>query len=226
MKILIALPVYNEELVLEKNTNLVLNWCQNNITPNEFQIIIADNNSHDSTKEIGEKLATELLPVEYFFTPISGKGNAWREAFLKYNADIYIVMDVDLAVEIDDTKLLIQAINGGADMTIGSRFLDKSKVERSAWRELSSRTYRLLAQTILNTKTTDFQCGFKAINQKIKETVLPLTKDNGFFLDTELIILSEKLGYKLAEVPVNWSEFRNEKRKSTVNVLQLSLIHI
>ncbi|MEK7652929.1 MAG: glycosyltransferase [Patescibacteria group bacterium] len=226
MKILIVLPVYNEELVLEKNAKQVLAFCQKNFTDDEFKIVIGDNNSHDQTAEIGRRLKEEFPEIDYFFTAKKGKGVAWREIFLREEADIYIVMDVDLAVELSGTKLLVDGIKEGYDLAVGSRFLKDSVVNRSFFRDLSSSVYRFLVRFILDTKISDFQCGFKAINNKIKENILSHIKDPGFFLDTEITIYSEKAGYRVKQVPVNWSEFRDVRRKSTVNVFETTIEYL
>ncbi len=220
MKILIVLPVYNEQLIIEKSALKVLAFCQRDLSGYDCKIVIADNNSNDNTGIIGRELAQKYPAVDYFFTKQQGKGVAWRTAFQNYEADIYIVMDADLAVDLPAVNLLVEGIKGGADLALGSRYLKGSVVARPFFRDLTSVAYRSLVRLILGTKITDFQCGFKAINNQVKNNVLSKTKDNGFFLDTEITILSEKWGYKIKEVPVNWSEYRNLNRKSTVKVFK------
>ncbi|MFA5048005.1 MAG: glycosyltransferase [Patescibacteria group bacterium] len=225
-KVLVVLPVYNEEIILAENTKRTAEFMRASFPTKNFKIVIADNNSSDRTGEIGRKLAEELPEVEYFFLNRQGKGLAWRQAFQKYQVDIYIVMDSDLAVELEAVKRLVETINDGYDLVVGSRFLKQSKLVRSVWRDFVSRTYRFLARKILRTKVSDFQCGFKAINNQVRDRVLPLTKDDGFFLDTEIIVWAEKLGFKVKEIPVDWSEFRNTKRKSTVKVWETTVRYL
>src|SRR3989339_662672 len=220
MKILVALPVYNEELVVEKNSIIVLNYLQKNFPTDEVMVVIADNNSTDRTGEISKQLASEQSGIKYLFITQKGKGNAWRTAMLQSEADVYLFMDVDLAVELTAVRPLVENIVSGYDLAIGSRYLPDSKVERSWSRGVISATYRFLAGTLLGVKVSDFTCGFKAISHEVREKVLSLTQDNMFFLDTELIALVKKQGYKIKEVPVNWSEFRDLERKSTVNIFR------
>jgi glycosyltransferase involved in cell wall biosynthesis len=226
MKILIVLPAYNEELVIAKNTKQVLDFCQHNIINDQYLIIIADNKSTDKTAEIGQSLAQQYKEVTYLYIDQKGKGIAWRQAFFKYEADIYIVMDIDLAVDLEAVKLLINNIKQGLDVVSGSRYLAGSKIKRSKWRDLTSLVYRFLVRKFLNTPLSDFQCGFKAINNKVKANILPQTKDNGFFLDTEILILAEKQGYRIKEIPVSWSAFRDKKRKSTVKVFETTVNYL
>ena len=181
MKILIAIPVYNEELILEKNCLSLLNYCQNFFTNDNFKIVIADNNSNDNTSIISQKLSTDHYEINYLFLPDKGKGLAWKKSFLNNEADIYLFMDADLAVDLSALKPLIENIKNGADLVLGSRFLKNSKVNRSLNRKIISMLWNILAKIILKTKITDLSCGFKAINQKVKENIISLIKDNSFF---------------------------------------------
>ncbi|MFA5029827.1 MAG: glycosyltransferase [Patescibacteria group bacterium] len=223
MKILIVFPVYNEQLIVEKSVRQTLDFCRGNFCSDRFKIVVADNNSTDKTAEVVKGLVGETAELEYFFIPEKGKGLAWRSVFLQETADIYIFMDVDLAVALEDLKSLVAGIKSGYALVIGSRFLAAAKVERSFLRSLVSFTYRFLVRLMLKSKISDFPCGFKALNQTIKEKVLPLTQDKLFFLDTELVVLAEKMGYRIKEVPVNWSQFRDLARKSTVNIMETAV---
>jgi len=217
-KILIVLPVYNEQLVIEKNALLVRRFCRDRLADYDCRIIIADNNSSDNTAAIARRLGDQCREIGYSYTPQKGKGNAWRGVFLREEADIYIVMDADLAVALEDTLKLVQAMESGADLAVGSRYLAGSKISRPFLRQLTSVAYRGLVRIITRSKISDFQCGFKALNKRIRDRILPLTRDNLFFLDTEITLFCEQLGYQVKEVPVDWSEYRNPKRKSTVKV--------
>jgi glycosyltransferase AglD len=226
MKILIVLPVYNEEKVLIKNTAEVLRFCQKNFPDDEYSIIIADNKSTDKTAEMAQDLVKQLPAVQYLYLPEKGKGIAWRTAFMQNEADIYIVMDVDLAVDLEATILLVNEIKNGNDLIVGSRYLKDSETKRSFFREFVSKVYKFLVRKYLNTKISDFQCGFKAMNNKIKDNILVKTKDEGFFLDTELTLMAEKAGYKIKEIPVDWSAYRDLDRKSTVNVFETTIDYL
>lgn len=226
MKILIALPVYNEERILATNTKKVLDFCRANFYGDEFKIVIADNNSQDQTGVIGRKLAANDREVDYFFLPVKGKGRAWKTAFQEFSADIYIFMDIDLATDLPAMVDLVAAMKNGYDLVIGSRYLKESKIARSWFRSLFSLGYRWLVKKILNTKISDFQCGFKAMNQKIVREILSLAKDQGFFLDTEVLALAEGLNFKIKEIPVDWSDYRHLGRKSKVNVLLIAINYL
>ncbi len=221
MKILIALPAYNEESILEKSVLKLLVFCQQNLR-DDWQIIIADNNSEDGTAMIAKNLATKFSAVKYLFVSQKGKGIAIKTAWQQETADVYCFMDADLATDLAALPQLISGIGEGNDLVIGSRFHPKSKVTRSPGRKLTSQAYRLILKIILSLKINDAPCGFKAVNQKVKENLLDLIKNQEWFFDSELVVLAEKKGYKIKEIPISWQDPREGTDKSRVNILTLS----
>ena len=219
-KILIVLPTYNEEKILEKNTLKILKFCQKNLKDYNWQILIADNGSTDQTSKIAEKLSKNYEKISFFHLPEKGRGGALKKAWSEYEADIYTYMDIDLATELNALPLLIEAIDKkGYDLAIGSRLKKESKVERSLKREITSRVYNFLLKILFKPSFSDAQCGFKAISKKVAQEILPKVKNNHWFFDTELLILAEKSGFKIKEIPVEWVEKRTAGRKSTVKIL-------
>jgi glycosyltransferase involved in cell wall biosynthesis len=218
MKILIALPVYNEQLVLEKNTKALVEYCRKNITQHQFQIVICDNDSTDDSARIAQELVRDYPEVSYVFILTKGKGNAWRQAFLDHNADIYCMIDVDLATDLQALLPLVDGVINGNDLVIGSRFVAGATVEQSIMRSIISRTYIFLINLVFGTRFTDFQCGFKAISSRFRDEVLVKTRDNEFFLDTEMVLAGHRLKYKILEIPVQWSDFREPRRVSSVGI--------
>ncbi|OHA13500.1 MAG: hypothetical protein A2909_00630 [Candidatus Tagabacteria bacterium RIFCSPLOWO2_01_FULL_39_11] len=221
MKWLIALPAYNEALVLEKNVNKLVDFCQKNLKPTNWQIVIVDNASTDQTAEVGKRLAARYENVDYIFVSQKGKGAAIRAAWVSQTADIYCFMDADLATDLSALPRLVQAMAGGAEVVIGSRFQPQSQVKRSMIRWLVSWGYRLALKILLKTKINDAPCGFKAINQAVKTAILPLVQNKEWFFDSELVILAEKKGYWVQEIPVIWADPREGKDKSRVKIFSL-----
>jgi len=222
MKILIAIPVYNEENILENNINKVLDFCHNKLDI-DFKIVIADNNSTDKTAEIGRQLADKNSEVEYYFIDQQGKGGAIKNVWANdYSADIYCFMDADLATDLSALPNLISEINNGNDIVIGSRFHSKSKVSRPLSRKIISYLYHLFLKISVRTKINDAACGFKAISKKAKLQLLPDLQNEGWFFDSELVLLADKSGYKVKEIPVCWAEPRTNDSPSKVNIWLLS----
>lgn len=212
----IVLPVFNEALILEKNSLQVFDFCQKKLS-GDWQIIISDNNSTDATGRIGEKLAHTHEKIKYFHLNSQGKGLAVISAWQKFKSDIYIFMDIDLSVGLNDLPALIGAVKAGADIAAGSRFLPASVVERSFARKLFSIFLKNILKIIFNLKIKDAPCGFKAVNQQIVDNIIPRVKNQTWFFDTELLILSERAHYKIKEIPVVWQEPRAANRKSKVS---------
>ncbi|HUU62792.1 MAG TPA: glycosyltransferase family 2 protein, partial [Dehalococcoidia bacterium] len=121
-------------------------------------------------------------------------------------ADIVSYMDVDLSTDLAAFPHLIQAIEEGYSIAIGSRLLPGSSVKRSFKRELTSRSYNLIIKSMFRTRFSDAQCGFKALSGKAAQELVPLIQDQEWFFDTELLILAEKKGYRIREIPVAWIE--------------------
>jgi putative flippase GtrA len=114
-------------------------------------------------------------------------------------------MDVDLSTDLAALlPLVAPLISGHSDLAIGTRLAPSSRVVRGAKRELISRSYNLLLRGTLATRLSDAQCGFKAIRADVAARLLPLVEDGGWFFDTELLVLAERSGLRIAEVPVDW----------------------
>lgn len=224
MNVVIVIPAYNEELILEKSILKLFSFCQSNLNL-DWKIVIANNNSSDRTGEIAQKLAATFSQIEYLFIDIKGKGAAIKTAWENYSAEVYCFMDADLATDLAALPELIKGIRDGNDLVIGSRFHPQSKVSRSLVRKLVSLAYQLVLKIILQTKINDAPCGFKAINHKVRQDILPQIKNQQWFFDSELVILAEKKGFRIKEIPVIWHDLREGQDKSRVKTLSLGLAY-
>jgi glycosyltransferase involved in cell wall biosynthesis len=225
MKIIIALPAYNEEMILEKTVTKLVDFCQKNLAL-DWQIIIADNNSTDQTAVVAKSLAEKFNLVSYLFVAQKGKGMAIKTAWENSEADFYSFMDADLATDLSALPPALAALQGGFDAAIGSRFAKGSVVTRSLVRRLTSQGYRLVLKILLGLKVNDAPCGFKLITKEVKNKVLPQIKNRSWFFDSELIIIAEKQGYKIKEIPVIWQDPREGRDKSRVNTIALSQAYL
>ncbi|MCL5795717.1 MAG: glycosyltransferase [Patescibacteria group bacterium] len=222
MKISIIIPVYNEEKILEANALAVYNFCQNNLV-DEWELVIVDNNSTDQTGAIAQRLANAHSMIKYLYLDKKGKGLAIKSGWETRIADIYCFMDADLATNLSALPLLINGIKEGNNIVIGSRFHRQSKVSRSMLRRLTSLAYRLVLKLILRVKINDAPCGFKAVDRQIITKVLPQVSNLEWFFDSEMVVLAEKMGYRIKEAPIVWTEARRDGDKSRVNVLNLGI---
>jgi glycosyltransferase involved in cell wall biosynthesis len=218
-KLLITIPCYNEELVLEKTVFEIADYASVHLNEYEWNILILDNNSTDSTWKIAESIASKGNQVSTLQVKNPGRGIALRTAWGKMPGyDIYSYMDADLATDLKDFAFIVNEVNNGYDCVVGSRYLPHSDTKRTLRRKLLSKAYNVLLKAILKVDFMDAQCGFKAMSSKLVKEIVPQTTDDGWFWDAELMILASRGGYSVIEVPVSWREIRDELRVSKVSV--------
>ncbi len=202
----ITMPVLNEEKALEASVR----WLHGYLTarfPFEFHITIADNASTDATPEIAARLERELDSVSWLRLEERGRGRALRAAWSASDADVLCYMDVDLSTDLDALlPLVAPLVSGHSDLAIGSRLTEGARVSRGPKRELISRSYNLILKASLRSRFSDAQCGFKAIRRDAARDLLPTIVDNGWFFDTEMLVLAERNGLRIHEVPVDWED--------------------
>jgi putative flippase GtrA len=200
----IVVPVFNEERDLERSIRRLHAYVQARL-PLPTRITIADNASTDATGAMADRLAGELAGVLALHLPAKGRGRALRAAWSASDATVLAYMDVDLSTDLDALlPLVAPLLSGHSDVSIGTRLARGSQVERGPKREIISRGYNLILHTVLGARFSDAQCGFKAIRADRARDLLPLVKDEGWFFDTELLVLAERAGLRIHEVPVDW----------------------
>lgn len=205
-KVEITVPVYNEQEELEKHITKLANFCTKNLSKYDWHITIADNASTDNTPVIASTLAKKDPRIELLRLEKKGRGRAVKMSWSKSKADFCAYMDVDLSTDLAHLPKLLDALQKGYDIAIGSRLAKGAKVEgRTFLRELTSRTLNFFfIQVFFNVQVTDAQCGFKAVTKKVVENLIPKIQDNSWFFDGEMLIVGEKSGYKIYEEPVHW----------------------
>jgi len=201
-----VIPVYNEEHVLAASVTTLHAFLTEHL-PYDWRIIIADNASIDGTLQVAEQLKDQFARVDFIHLDQKGRGRALRKAWLGSSADVVSYMDVDLSTEIEAYPALIRAITEqGYDVATGSRLARGAHTTRSFKREFISRVYNLIIKAVMWTKFSDAQCGFKAISRRAADSLVPLVQDNEWFFDTELLVIAEKKGYRVKDLPVKWIE--------------------
>jgi putative flippase GtrA len=200
----IVVPVFNEQVDLEPSVRRLHAHLADRF-PYPFRITIADNASTDRTPLIAARLAAELPDVVLLRLEQKGRGRALHAAWSASDAEVLAYCDVDLSTDLAALlPLVAPLISGHSDLAIGSRLSRGSRVVRGTKRELISRAYNLLLRGTLATGFSDAQCGFKAIRADVARRLLPLVQDTGWFFDTELLVLAERGGLRIHEVPVDW----------------------
>lgn len=217
----ITIPVLNEEETLKQNIEKVYNFLGKSVIDN-YNIIIADNGSKDTTPMIGKELAGNNDNIKFIKLGKKGVGLALRTSWMKSKAEIVGYMDLDLATNL---KHLIEVYNeflenDKIDIVNGSRLLSNSVVvNRTLLREITSRGFNFLIQNLLNVNISDGMCGFKFFrSDKAKFLIQSGIDIDGWFFSTEILVKADWCGMNLKEIPIEWTDDQDSK----VNVLKLS----
>jgi glycosyltransferase involved in cell wall biosynthesis len=204
MDLEIVVPVYNEERALPGSIRRLHEFLADGF-PFSWQILIADNASTDATLDVAAGLADELQGVEVLHLPEKGRGRALHAAWSVSPATVVAYMDVDLSTDLRALlPLVAPLVSGHSDLAIGTRLSPSARVVRGPKREFISRSYNRLLHTVLRTRFSDAQCGFKAMRADTARRLLPSVVDQGWFFDTELLVLAERAHLRIHEVPVDW----------------------
>jgi putative flippase GtrA len=202
----IVVPVRNEERDLAPSVRRLAGYLRESF-PFSARITIADNGSTDATWGIASRLARELPEVRAVHMAQPGRGRALRAIWSRSEAEVLAYMDVDLSTDLNALlPLVAPLLSGHSDLAIGTRLARGSRVVRGPKREIISRGYNLLLRTLMGVRFSDAQCGFKAIRRDQARALLPLTQDTGWFFDTELLVLAERAGLRIHEIPVDWTD--------------------
>ena len=200
----IVVPVFNEVHVLAHSVERLHRYLTQQF-PFSWRITIADNASTDGTWFEAMRLARDLAHVRALHLDVKGRGHALRTAWGSSDATVVAYMDVDLSTDLDALlPLVAPLVSGHSDVAIGSRLAAGASVARRPKREFISRSYNLLLRLMFATRIRDAQCGFKAVRTDVARALLPTIEDDGWFFDTELLLLAEHNGLRIHEVPVDW----------------------
>ncbi|MGI8925017.1 MAG: glycosyltransferase [Tepidiformaceae bacterium] len=203
----VVIPCYNEVSVLRASVETTVALFERH-PQYDWRLVIADNGSNDGTGELARQLEAEFPRVRALLLTIKGRGLALKEAWTTSDAAVVSYMDVDLSTDIEHLpRLIAMVVEEGCDVAIGTRLARGSKTKRSLKREVTSRGYVwLIRATFPRLRLTDAQCGFKALNRRAVDEVVPSIENRMWFFDTELLILAHKRGLRICELPVRWVE--------------------
>ena len=208
----IVIPAYNEAARLPPSLEKILTYVEGQ--SRRVDLIVVDDGSRDGTAERVRQAIGDRMPLTILVNqPNRGKGYSVRRGMLQAEADCVLFTDADLSTPIEDAERLIEAIEGGADIAVGSRGLAESQVEvhQPWWRERAGKLFGFLVRTLATSGLRDTQCGFKCFRRAAAQAVFPRQTLDGWAFDVELIIIARSLGLGIAEVPVHWVNDPNSK---------------
>jgi len=222
IKIDIVLPVYYGNLhEVEDSVKKQVKYYKKALKDFDWKIVLAINGLRaEKVIALAKKLAKRYKRFRYVHTKIPGKGSGIIYAWMHSNADILSYMDIDLATDLACFRDLIEQLNRGYDISIGSRYHPESKTKRTLKRFIFSMIYHIIfTRLILGMKYSDMQCGFKAIKREVAKKILPLIKNKKWFFETEILYIADKKGYKIKEIPIIWKE----SKFSGINIYKAGL---
>jgi len=201
----IVIPAYNEAKRLPRTLQPILAFIEAKSW--DAEIIVVNDGSIDQTADVAREFSAKHPAVILIDNPVNcGKGQSIRDGVSRATGDIIIFADADNSTPIEDAEKLVQAIDAGADIAIGSRWVDrKLQVHPQPWyRRLNGRLYNLLLRSILNLDYKDTQNGFKAFTNAAAKSIFGLQRIGGWGFDAEVLFLAQKFGLKVAEIPVEY----------------------
>lgn len=202
MNISIVVPAYNEEKVIEKNLNIISEYCEKKFA--KFEIIVVDDGSIDRTKEILRKSKDKNLKI-LINKENKGKGYSVKKGILKAKYEYVLFTDSDLATPIFELEKFVKEIKN-YDIVIASRNLKESNIlkKQSFFRRSMGKSFALITRVITNTKFKDTQCGFKLFRTKPAKEIVRKQTIDGWAFDVELLTIARKKNYLVKEIGVKW----------------------
>ena len=210
----VVIPCFNEAARIGQTLRLTLDYLVTHAP--ESELIVVNDGSTDTTgtetREGFDETKIETRLLENF--PNRGKGAAVREGLLAAQKPIGLFFDADLSTPLDEIPKVIEPIaNGDLDIAFGSRALDRSLIGiRQPWRrEYGGRVFNFLVRVVTGLPFWDTQCGFKAFRLDICRPILEAARIDGFAFDVELLVLAQRAGLRIREIPVRWNHAEGSK---------------
>jgi dolichyl-phosphate beta-glucosyltransferase len=201
----IVIPAYNESARIGKALTEVLrcvherNW--------HAEILVVNDGSTDSTAAVVDQFAQLHPQVRLLNNPQNrGKGFSVRHGVLHAVGEIVMFTDADLSAPMEEAERLFQALEEGADIAIGSRWLERNRqtLKQPLYRQLFGRCFNAITRLVMGLPFADTQCGFKAFRRPVAQTIFQLQRIERWGFDPELLFIALKRGCKVKEVPVTW----------------------
>jgi glycosyltransferase involved in cell wall biosynthesis len=202
----IIIPAYNESSRIPAALESVVECIRRRGWPAE--VIVVDDGSTDSTADVVRAFAANAPEVRLVQNPGNrGKGYSVRSGLMQAQGEIVMFTDADLSSPIDEAELLFKAIRKGADIAIGSRWLERSRqtIRQPLYRQFFGRCFNAVTRAVMGLPFADTQCGFKAFTREAAHTVCQLQTIERWGFDPEILFIAIKRGFWIIEVPVSWA---------------------
>lgn len=202
----IVVPAYNERARILATLEAIIEVVR--AQQWSVEVIVVNDGSTDETADVVKNFAIAAPEVRLMENPGNrGKGYSVRSGMLHAQGEIVLFSDADLSAPIDEAQRLFDAIAGGADIAIGSRWLATSRQthRQPLYRQFFGRCFNMLTRAVTNLPYADTQCGFKAFTRTAAQTVFQLQTIERWGFDPEILFIARKRGFRVQEVPVSWA---------------------
>jgi dolichyl-phosphate beta-glucosyltransferase len=202
----IVIPAYNESARIGGTLQAVVACIRQRGW--NAEVIVVDDGSHDDTAEIVRAFAVNAPELRMIHNPGNrGKGYSVRNGILQSLGEVVMFTDADLSAPIEEADGLFAAIAGGADIAIGSRWLERTRqsIRQPLYRQFFGRCFNVVTHAVMGLPYADTQCGFKAFTRAAAHTVFQLQTIERWGFDPEILFIARKRGYRVVEVPVSWA---------------------
>ncbi len=208
----IVIPAYNEALRIEKTLDRVLACVRDRQW--DAEVLVVDDGSTDGTCEIVQRYMAEHGCLHLVRNPGNrGKGYSVRNGLLQAAGEIVMFTDADLSAPIEEAERLFAAIREGADVAIGSRWLERARqtIHQPMYRRFFGRCFNAVTRMVMGLPYADTQCGFKAFRRSAAQTIFRLQTIERWGFDPEILFIARRLRYRVVEVPVTWGHDERSK---------------
>jgi dolichyl-phosphate beta-glucosyltransferase len=202
----IIIPAYNEARRIPATLEAVLAWIRAERC--DAEVVVVNDGSRDQTAEVVRAFAERAPEIRLVENPGNrGKGYSVRHGMLEALGEVVMFTDADLSAPIEEAQRLIDAIAQGADIAIGSRWLESTRqtIRQPLYRQLFGRCFNLVTRAVMHLPFADTQCGFKAFTRAAAQTVFQLQTIERWGFDPEILFIALKRGFRIKEVPVSWA---------------------
>jgi glycosyltransferase involved in cell wall biosynthesis len=202
----IVIPAFNESARIPATLESVVSFVR--AQGLSAEVIVVNDGSRDATAEAVRSFAQQAPEVRLIENPGNrGKGFSVRNGLLQALGEVVLFTDADLSAPIEEASLLFAAIAGGADIAIGSRWLESGRQthRQPLYRQFFGRCFNAVTRGVMGLRFADTQCGFKAFTRAAAQTVFRLQMIEGWGFDPEILFIALMRGYRIVEVPVSWA---------------------
>ena len=200
----IVIPAYNESHRIKQTLDAIYEYLGNQNY--SYEIILCDDGSYDSTLRISREFFGSKSNFQILSLPLKGKGSAGKTGMMTAQGQYRFMCDADLAMPLEQIERFLKEMTDGCDIAIGSRELtDSKRLGEPILRYFAGRVFNLFVKLIAIRKYQDTQCGFKCFSSQAADKIFPLVRTKGWAFDVEVLLLADKYGFSLCQVPIDWS---------------------